>query len=138
MNKIMVLILLVLSLVGCSNVNKVDTRISTIPKEGYYRVVVNYENRITDVRLDTTRIESNKEYFVEGGEYYLTYKYNPILSFSFGLNYNTNENYKDYHDNNNSRELLDYQREKIILDKDVEIQLENKNVELNFDGKVGF
>jgi hypothetical protein len=109
-----------------------DFRVATSYREGYKQFVVNYGNRLKDVRLQGIPIEAGKVYYVEPGEYTLTYEYIPKVSFNITMNYN-----KKSDDRNRDAKYMDSPQEKLIsIYEDSSMSLNEKNMEVIIQGIV--
>ena len=135
MNKFIYMFLLIL--VSCSPLEvREDSRISTEYIEDYHKVTFDRGPRVTNVRLEGVIIDTDKKYYIEEGEYLLTYEYNPKFTFGMEISYKKDD--RDGGDGGSNKTTgPSRERRTIIIIEDKIIKLEGKTVELNFMGEAG-
>lgn len=135
MNKFIYIFLLIL--VSCSPLEvREDSRISTKYIKDYHQVTFERGPRVTNVRLDGVIIDTDNKYYIEEGEYLLTYEYNPKFTFGMEVSYKRDD--RDGGDGGSNKTTgPSRERESISIIEDRVIKLEGKTVELNFMGEAG-
>ncbi|WP_320047054.1 hypothetical protein [uncultured Ilyobacter sp.] len=127
--KLLFVILLVFT--GCSKIKIIDDfRVVDSYREDYNLFRVNYGSTLKDVKLQGVPVESGKSYYVEPGDYILTYEYAPRVSFNMTVNYNKEKDNK----NRDKRYLDDEEKELIAIYEDTEMTLDEKNIEVFIQG----
>ncbi|ADO83228.1 hypothetical protein [Ilyobacter polytropus] len=130
--KLLVVMLLVFT--GCSKTQIVDDfRIVDSYRKDYNLFRVNYGSTLKNVKLQGVPVESGSSYYVEPGDYILTYEYAPKVSFNMTVNYNNKTNNK----NRDKRYIDDKEKELIAVYEDTEMTLDEKNIEVFIEGTTG-
>jgi len=130
--KLLVVMLLVFT--GCSKTQIVDDfRIVDSYRKDYNLFRVNYGSTLKNVKLQGVPVESGSSYYVEPGDYILTYEYAPKVSFNMTVNYNNKTNNK----NRDKRYIDDEEKELIAIYEDTEMTLDEKNIEVFIEGTTG-
>lgn len=128
--KIKIYFLMLFIFTACTKTQIVeDFRIVTSHKKGYNRFVVNYGDRLEDVKLQGVPVESGKTYYVQPGRYVLTYEYIPRISFNFTVNYD-----KKPGNDRDTRYMDRPQEEFVSIYEDTEMSLDEKNMEVIIQG----
>ncbi|WP_319203013.1 hypothetical protein [uncultured Ilyobacter sp.] len=125
------LFVILLAFTGCSKTQIVDDfRIVDSYRGDYNLFKINYGNTLKGVKLQGVPVESGKSYYVEPGDYILTYEYAPKVSFNMTVNYNGKTDSK----NRDKRYLDDKEKELIAIYEDTEMTLDEKNIEVFIQG----
>lgn len=135
MNKL-IFILSLLLLISCSPIEvREDSRISPEYVKGYHKVIFSHGPRVDNIRLEGISIEADKEYYIEAGEYLLSYEYIP--RFTFGMEVSYQKDGRDSNGSDNDHMRPSRETEKIFITGDQAIELAGKTVEINFMGEAG-
>lgn len=122
------------TLLGCSNTApREDSRISQEYVKGYHRVVFNTLKGVSRVRLEEVSITSGELYYIQKGEYTLSYVYQPTFSFKMEASYKR----EDRNGGDSDTTSMTRVREVIEIDQDRVIEIEGKSVEIDFRGEAG-
>lgn len=135
MNKIFYIFLLVF--VSCSPLEvRKDSRISTEYKKDYHQVTFERGPRVNNVRLDGVIVDTEEKYYIEEGEYLLTYDYHPKFSFGMEVSYKKDDRNGGDGGSNKTTGPSRESQNISILENQI-IKLEGKTLELNFTGEAG-
>jgi hypothetical protein len=127
------LFVILLAFTGCAKTEIIeDFRIVTSYREDYNLFMINYGRTLKNVKLQGVPVESGRSYYVEPGDYTLTYEYAPKVSFNMTVNYNDKTDKK----NRDKRYIDDRQEELIAIYEDVDMTLDEKNMEVIIQGAV--
>ena len=122
------------TLLGCSSTApKEDKRISRDYTEGYHKVVFNALKGVKSVRLEGVSIASGELYYIQEGEYTLTYVYQPTFSFKMEASYKR----EDRNGGDSDTTSMTRVREVVEITQDRVIEIEGKSVEIDFRGEAG-
>ena len=126
MKKILKIILLMIISIGfysCSSVSERD--ISTVRlTESKKRLVVNYDSKnISNVRIGGTRLESGVPYYLDAGNYFISYTNNLIISGT--IEYSRNGRGMRNNDINNEDAI------RVVLDADKVVDIKGHKYEIN-------
>ncbi len=122
------------ALLGCSGAApREDSRISLEYVEGYYRVVFNALKGVNSVRLEGVSIVSGEVYYIQEGEYNLTYVYQPTFSFKMEASYKR----EDRNGGDSDTTSMTRVREVVEIGEDRVIEIEGKRVEIDIRGEAG-
>lgn len=134
MVKNIIVLLISLVFLGCSKTAvREDSRISTAYVKGYREVTFDYTRRVKKVRVEGIPMESGNTYYIEDGEYLLTYEYIPTMTFAMEMSYKREESNSG--DNNYTGIIRE--RKTITIKGDDTIKIEAKFFEVNFQGEAG-
>lgn len=127
------LFVILLTFTGCAKTEIIeDFRIVSSYREDYNMFRVNYGSSLTNVKLQGVPVESGKSYYVEPGDYTLTYKYAPKFSFNMNVNYNSKTDNK----NRDKIYMDDWQEEVIGIYEDTDMTVDEKKIEIIIQGAV--
>lgn len=122
------------TLLGCSSAApREDSRISQKYVEGYHRVVFNALKGVNNVRLEGVSITSGEIYYIQGGQYDLSYVYQPTFSFKMEASYKR----EDRNGGDSDTTSMTRVREVVEIDEDKVIEIEGKRVEIDIRGEAG-
>ena len=134
MVKNIIALLILLVFLGCSKTMvREDDRISTDYIKGYRKVTFDYTTRVKRVRVEGIPIESGNTYYIEDGEYLLTYEYTPTVTFAMEMSYKR----EDSNSGDNNYTGITRERKIITIKDDETIKIEAKKFEVNFKGEAG-
>lgn len=122
---ITIIILVILS--GCASI-KSSEEVSLVKTEGRKQLVVNYNrNLVRSVRIKNIILDSGVPYYLEPGEYRMSYQETPMINGIFDFSYRSSRNDDRDHDGRRShldRPITTY---KIIdLQEDTVVEIEGK------------
>lgn len=126
----MVISIFFILLSACTSIRSSE-EISLERLEGRKKIVINYDRgRYSAVKLENIVIDSGREYYVEEGEYTLSYIEEAFVNGYVGLSWKGSKGRAGDSD----RKILT--RKVIEVVDDMEIDLENHTVQINFSGTV--
>lgn len=113
-------LLILILLTGCASI-KSSKEVSLIKSEGRKQLIVNYNrNQVRSVRIKNVILDSGVPYYLEPGEYRMTYQETPMISGAFDFSYRDRDSGRSF----SERPMLN---SKIInLQEDTVIDLEGK------------
>lgn len=116
--------LILILLTSCASI-KSSKEVSLIKLEGRKQLIVNYNrNQVRSVRIKNVILDSGVPYYLEPGEYRMTYQETPMISGAFDFSYRD----RDDRDSGRSFSERPMLNSKIInLQEDTVIDLEGKN-----------
>ena len=117
-------LLIIILLTSCASI-KSSKEVSLTKSEGRKQLIVNYNrNQVRSVRIKNVILDSGVPYYLESGEYRMTYQETPMISGVFDFSYRD----RDDRDSGRSFSERPMLNSKIInLQEDTVIDLEGKN-----------
>lgn len=116
-------LLIIILLTSCTSI-KSSKEVSLTKSEGRKQLIVNYNrNQVRSVRIKNVVLDSGVPYYLEPGEYRMTYQETPIISGAFDFSY------RDRDDRDSGRDFSERPmlNSKIInLQEDMIIDIEGK------------
>lgn len=116
-------LLIIILLTSCTSI-KSSKEVSLTKAEGRKQLIVNYNrNQVRSVRIKNVVLDSGVPYYLEPGEYRMTYQETPIISGAFDFSY------RDRDDRDSGRDFSERPmlNSKIInLQEDMIIDIEGK------------
>ena len=88
---------------------------------------------MNNVRLEGVSITSGEPYYIQEGQYNLTYVYQPTFSFKMEASYKR----EDRNGGDSDTTSMTRVREVVEIDQDRVIEIEGKRVEIDFRGEAG-
>lgn len=127
--RVIVSLFLVL-LTACSSIRS-NEEISLEPVVGRKRLVVNYDSgRYNTVKLDNVVIDSGRVYYVEKGEYLLSYIEEAFITGYIDFSWRGNG------EESSNRDRKIPTRKRIEILEDTELNLENHMLQINVSGTI--
>lgn len=124
---IYLLIIMIIILSGCSSI-KSSEEVSLVKSEGRKELIVNYNrNQVRSVKIKNIILDPGVPYYLEPGEYRMSYQETPMINGIFDFNYRSGR--RDDRDHGSGRSHLDrpITTSKIIdLQEDTVIEIESK------------
>lgn len=124
-------LLFLILLTGCTSI-KSSEEVSLVKSEGRKQLIVNYNrNQVRSVKIKNIILDSGVPYYLEPGEYRMTYQETPLISGTFEFNY------RDRDDRDSGRSFSErpiFNSKIINLQEDTVITLEGKT--FGIDGEI--
>lgn len=116
-------LLFLILLTGCTSI-KSSEEVSLVKSEGRKQLIVNYNrNQVRSVKIKNIILDSGVPYYLEPGEYRMTYQETPLISGTFDFSY------RDRDDRDSGRSFSErpiFNSKIINLQEDTVITLEGK------------